>query len=74
MTSKLKLMLIATIAAVSIASPALAQSTTQNGGVNTHQARSLRSEQIRGPAGSSDVYTPTYVPGFGNDNVPSGAE
>jgi hypothetical protein len=39
MTSKLKLMLIATIAAVSIASPALAQTA------NTHQERSGQFEQ-----------------------------
>ena len=51
MTSKSKLFLIAAIAAVSLASPALAQSTTQNSQADTHQARTLRSEQA--PAGSN---------------------
>jgi hypothetical protein len=40
MTSKLKLVLIATIAAVSLASPALAQTA------NTHREGSFRSQQF----------------------------
>jgi len=46
MNSKLKPVLIATIAAVSLASPALAQTTMQNGQAHTHQERSLRSGQF----------------------------
>jgi hypothetical protein len=43
MTSKLKLVLIATIAAVTLASPALAQTATDNGWAATHQDGSFRS-------------------------------
>jgi hypothetical protein len=50
MTSKSKLVLIAAIAAATLASPAFAQSTTQNG---THQERVLRSDQ---GVGGSNMY------------------
>jgi hypothetical protein len=43
MTGKSKLILAA-ITAVSLASPALAQTTTENGWGNTHQDRSLGSQ------------------------------
>ena len=51
MTSKSKLFLIAAIAAVGLASPALAQSTTQNSRANIHQERTLRS--VEAPAGTN---------------------
>jgi hypothetical protein len=61
MNSKLKVTLIAAIAALSIGSPVLAQAAIQNGLVNTQQEN------------SSDAFTPSYVPGYGNINVgPSG--
>jgi|ERR1700683_216422 hypothetical protein len=47
MTNKSKLFLIAAVAAVTLASPAFAQSTVQS----THQERTLRSDQA--PAGSN---------------------
>jgi hypothetical protein len=49
MTSKLKLVLIATIAAVSLASPAFAQSA-QNSRADTHQGQTLSSGQTAADA------------------------
>jgi hypothetical protein len=53
MISKSKLVLIAALAAVSLASPALAQTTTQHSSGKTHQERSLRSGNLfdRAPDG-----------------------
>jgi|HubBroStandDraft_1064217.scaffolds.fasta_scaffold735269_1 hypothetical protein len=63
MTGKLKLALIAAIAAVSFASPALAQTTTtQNGLGNTHQERSLGSGQRYNYIPSQDL-PPNYCDG-----------
>ena len=61
MTSKLKLVIVAAITAMSVASPALAQTTMQNGRVDTHQERSVRSEQ---GAGSWNAETPTIGSGY----------
>jgi hypothetical protein len=64
MTSKLKIALVAAITAMSVASPALAQTTMQNGRLNTHQERSFRSEQVPDGAGSFNVETPTTGSGY----------
>jgi hypothetical protein len=63
MTSQLKLALVAAITAMSIASPALAQ-TMQNGRVDTHQERSLRSQQVPDGAGAWNAETPTIGSGY----------
>jgi hypothetical protein len=70
MTSKLKLVLIAAIAAVSLASPALAQT------VNTHRERSLRSEQFeQAPRYTADgAYTPQNDSGLGSGYAGPSAE
>jgi len=46
MTSQSKFVLIAALAAVSLASPALAQTTTQHNSGKTHHERSLRSGNL----------------------------
>ncbi len=63
MTSKLKLAFIGAIAAVSLASPALAQ-TMQNGRVDTHQERSVRPDRVPTGAGSWNAETPTIGSGY----------
>jgi hypothetical protein len=58
MTSKLKLVLIAALAAVSLASPTLAQTTTQHSSGKTHHERSLRSGNLfdRAPGGPGSTF------------------
>jgi hypothetical protein len=58
MTSKLKLVLIAALAAVSLASPALAQTTTQHGWGKANHERSLRSGNLfdRAPGGPGSTF------------------
>jgi hypothetical protein len=68
MTNKLKLVLVAAIAAVSLASPALAQTA------NTHQERSLRSEQSQQAPGYSADGAFTQQDGSGSGYAGPSAE
>jgi hypothetical protein len=55
MTSKSKFVLIAALAAVSLASPALAQTTTQHGSGKAHHERSLPPGNLFDVAPSGDL-------------------
>jgi hypothetical protein len=69
MTIKSKLVLIAALAAVSLASPALAQTTTQHSSGKTHHQRSLGSGNL------FDVAPGGFVPSEGQPfNFCDGAE
>ena len=60
MTSKSKFALIAALTAVSLVSPALAQSTTQHGSGKVHHERSLRSGNLFDVAPGGAV---PFIPG-----------